>query len=166
MTKPSRGHRDTLTVLLTYRHGLRAVEVVDLPGSRSTLKRRPCTSAGVKNGTPSTHPLTGRELRGLIARIGRGRFSRTVAGGVKVPPSLQAPARSLPLNRRWAGTFCSRFPALTMTTFVLIVTFAVAGVTDGVRTERIGRFDSYQSCVAAGHAMYPRQKCQCVPESR
>ena len=53
-----------------------------------------------------------------------------------------------------------------MTTFVLIVTFAVAGVTDGVRTERIGRFDSYQSCVAAGHTMYPSQKCQCVPESR
>jgi hypothetical protein len=29
----------------------------------------------------------------------------------------------------------NNFLALTMTTFVLIVTFAVAGVTDGVRTE-------------------------------
>jgi hypothetical protein len=53
-----------------------------------------------------------------------------------------------------------------MTTFVLIVTFAVAGVTEGVRTERIATFDSYQSCVAAGHAMYPRLKYECVPESR
>jgi site-specific recombinase XerD len=40
------GHRDALMVLLTYRHGLRAAEVVDLPGSKSTSKPAPCTSAG------------------------------------------------------------------------------------------------------------------------
>jgi integrase len=41
------GHRDALMVLLAYRHGLRAAEVVDLRrGSRSTSKLRPCTSAG------------------------------------------------------------------------------------------------------------------------
>jgi integrase len=41
------GHRDALMVLLAYRHGLRAAEVVDLRwGSRSTSKPRPCTSAG------------------------------------------------------------------------------------------------------------------------
>ena len=41
------GHRDALIVLLAYRHGLRAAEVVDLRcGSRSTSKPRPCTSAG------------------------------------------------------------------------------------------------------------------------
>ena len=41
------GHRDALMVLLAYRHGLRAAEVVDLRwGSRSTSKPQPCTSAG------------------------------------------------------------------------------------------------------------------------
>jgi integrase len=41
------GYHDALMVLLAYRHGLRAAEVVDLRcGSRSTSKPRPCTSAG------------------------------------------------------------------------------------------------------------------------
>jgi integrase len=42
------GSRDALMVLLAYRHGLRAAEVVDLRwgGSRSTSKPHPCTSAG------------------------------------------------------------------------------------------------------------------------
>lgn len=129
----------------------------------------------------TAHPRLGPAHRGKLERpswrnqiivwrrigsIGRDRFSRTLAGGGKVSPSLRGAGPVFARYRRWAGTFCSRFPALTMTTFVLIVTFAVAGVTDGVRTERIGRFDSYRGCVAAGHAMYPRQKCQCVPESR
>jgi integrase len=41
------GHRDALMVLLAYRHGLRAAEVVDLRwGSRSTSKWPSCTSVG------------------------------------------------------------------------------------------------------------------------
>ena len=39
------GPRDALMTLLAFRHGLRAAEVVDLVGSRSTSKARPCTSA-------------------------------------------------------------------------------------------------------------------------
>ena len=58
------------------------------------------------------------------------------------------------------------FLALTMKTFVLIVTFAAAGVTDGVRTERIASFDDYQSCVSAGRAMYPHQHWECVPQNQ
>jgi integrase len=42
--KNRHGQRDGLMVLLAYRHGLRAAEVVDLRGSRSTSKRLPCTS--------------------------------------------------------------------------------------------------------------------------
>ena len=56
--------------------------------------------------------------------------------------------------------------ALTMKTFVLIVTFAAAGVTDDVRTERIASFDDYQSCVSAGRAMYPHQHWECVPQNQ
>jgi hypothetical protein len=45
--KNRQGQRDALMVLLAYRHGLRAAEVVDLRwGSKSTSKPGPCTSAG------------------------------------------------------------------------------------------------------------------------
>ena len=52
------GHRDALMVLLAFRHGLRASEICDLRWDKtaSLHVRR------LKNGTPSTHPLTGREL--------------------------------------------------------------------------------------------------------
>ena len=59
------GHRDALMVLLAYRHGLRASELVglrweqvDFKGSRIHIRR-------VKNSDDSTHPLTGKELRAL-----------------------------------------------------------------------------------------------------
>jgi integrase len=59
------GGRDALMVLLTYRHGLRASEVVDLRWEQVDFKSASLHVRRVKNGTPSTHPLTGRELREL-----------------------------------------------------------------------------------------------------
>jgi integrase len=59
------GHRDALMVLLTYRHGLRAAEVVDLRWEQVDFKAGTLHVRRVKNGTPATHPLTGRELRAL-----------------------------------------------------------------------------------------------------
>jgi type 1 fimbriae regulatory protein FimB/type 1 fimbriae regulatory protein FimE len=44
------GHRDATMVLVAYRHGLRASELVDLRW---------------ESGTPSTHPIVGDELRAL-----------------------------------------------------------------------------------------------------
>ena len=52
-------------VLLTYGHGLRAAEVVDLRWEQVDFKTASLHVRRVKNGTPSTHPLTGRELREL-----------------------------------------------------------------------------------------------------
>jgi integrase len=59
------GHRDATMILLAFRHGLRAAELVDLrweqidyAGSRLHVRR-------VKQGTPATHPLAGVELRAL-----------------------------------------------------------------------------------------------------
>ena len=52
------GHRDSTMVLLAFRHGLRASELVDLRWGLLHVRR-------VKQGTPATHPLTGRELRAL-----------------------------------------------------------------------------------------------------
>ena len=50
------GHRDATMVLVAYRHGLRAAEVVDLRGIRSTSKPRPCTFAGSNRARPAPIP--------------------------------------------------------------------------------------------------------------
>jgi integrase len=59
------GHRDALMVLLAFRHGLRAGEVVDLRWDQVDFKTASLHVRRLKNGTPSTQPLTGRELRAL-----------------------------------------------------------------------------------------------------
>jgi integrase len=52
-------------VLLAYRHGLRAAEVVDLRCEQVDFKAALLSVRRVKAGAPSSHPLTGRELRAL-----------------------------------------------------------------------------------------------------
>ena len=59
------GHRDGLMVLLAYRHGLRAAEVVDLRWEQVDFKTAILHVRRAKNGTPATHPLSGREMREL-----------------------------------------------------------------------------------------------------
>ena len=59
------GQRDALMVLLAFRHGLRAAEVCDLRWEQVDFKTASLHVRRLKNGTPSTHPLTGRELRAL-----------------------------------------------------------------------------------------------------
>jgi integrase len=59
------GRRDALMVLLAFRHGLLAREVCDLRWEQVDFKTASLHIRRLKNGTPSTHPLTGRELRAL-----------------------------------------------------------------------------------------------------
>jgi site-specific recombinase XerD len=59
------GHRDSTMILLAYRHGLRAAELVDLRWDQIDFNQAVLHVRRVKKGTPSTHPLTGRELRAL-----------------------------------------------------------------------------------------------------
>jgi integrase len=51
--------------LLTYRHGLRAAEVCDLRWDQVDFNGAVLHVRRVKNGTPSTHPIQGDELRAL-----------------------------------------------------------------------------------------------------
>jgi integrase len=51
------GHRDATMVLLAYRHGLRASEVVDLRWDQVDFNRAVLHVRRVKQGTPATHPL-------------------------------------------------------------------------------------------------------------
>jgi integrase len=59
------GHRDATMVLVAYRHGLRAAEVVDLRWGQVDFKTATLHVRRVKAGTPSTHPILGDELRAL-----------------------------------------------------------------------------------------------------
>ena len=63
------GERDAALILLAYRHGLRVAELVALTWHQVDLKGALLHVARRKNGTPSTQPLTGRELRALRALL-------------------------------------------------------------------------------------------------
>jgi type 1 fimbriae regulatory protein FimB/type 1 fimbriae regulatory protein FimE len=70
------GHRDSTMVLLAFRHGLRASELVDLRWEQIDLENAILHVRRVKQGIPATHPLTGRELRAL-RRLQREQASKS-----------------------------------------------------------------------------------------
>ena len=59
------GHRDATMILVGFRHGLRASEVVDLRWDQVDFNRAVLHVRRVKGGTPSVHPLGGSEMRAL-----------------------------------------------------------------------------------------------------
>ena len=59
------GHRDATMVLTAYRHGLRVSELVDLRWDQIEFASGTLHVGRVKQGTPSTHPILGDELRAL-----------------------------------------------------------------------------------------------------
>jgi type 1 fimbriae regulatory protein FimB/type 1 fimbriae regulatory protein FimE len=59
------GHRDATMVLVAYRHGLRAAELVTLRWDAIDFAHGRIHVRRVKGGSESVHPLSGRELRAL-----------------------------------------------------------------------------------------------------
>ena len=59
------GLRDATMILVAFRHGLRAAEVCDLRWDQVDFDAAALNVRRVKNGTPSTHPLLGDEMRAL-----------------------------------------------------------------------------------------------------
>lgn len=59
------GHRDATMILVAYRHGLRASELTDLRWDQIEFTSATLHVRRVKQGTPSTHPILGDELRAL-----------------------------------------------------------------------------------------------------
>jgi type 1 fimbriae regulatory protein FimE len=59
------GHRDAAMILIAYRHGLRVGELVSLRWDQVDLKQGVLHVRRSKNGSPSSHPLRGPELRAL-----------------------------------------------------------------------------------------------------
>lgn len=65
-TKGNRwGHRDTTMILVAYRHGLRAAELVDLRWDQVDFRTATLHVRRLKQGSPATHPILGDELRAL-----------------------------------------------------------------------------------------------------
>lgn len=59
------GHRDATMILVAYRHGFRAAELTDLRWEQIEFSCASLHVRRVKQGTPSTHPISGDELRAL-----------------------------------------------------------------------------------------------------
>ena len=65
-TKGNRwSHRDSTMILVAYRHGLRASELTDLRWDQVDFPTATLHVRRVKQGSPSTHPILGDELRWL-----------------------------------------------------------------------------------------------------
>lgn len=63
--KNRHGHRDATMILLAFRHGLRAAELVTLRWDNVDLMHGKLHVNRVKNGSPAVHPISGVELRAL-----------------------------------------------------------------------------------------------------
>jgi type 1 fimbriae regulatory protein FimB/type 1 fimbriae regulatory protein FimE len=59
------GDRDALMVLVAFRHGFRASELVDLRWDQVDFDSALLHVRRVKKGTPATHPILGDEMRAL-----------------------------------------------------------------------------------------------------
>ena len=59
------GHRDALVIRMTARHGFRVSELCELRWDQIDLRAGLIHVTRKKNGVPSTHPLTGDEVRAL-----------------------------------------------------------------------------------------------------
>ena len=59
------GHRDATMILVTYRHGLRVSELVDLRWDQVDFRHGQLHVRRVKQGTSAVHPIVGDELRAL-----------------------------------------------------------------------------------------------------
>ena len=89
------GHRDSTMILVAYRHGLRASELVDLRWDQVEFRTANLHVRRVKQGTPSTHPILGDELRAL-RRLKREQepkspsYSHRSAAHPSAPPGSHA----------------------------------------------------------------------------
>lgn len=85
--------RDALLILLAYRHGLRASELIALRWDQIDLDAGLLHVSRLKHGTASTHPIRGPELRAL-------RAWRREQDGTSGAPYMFTSLRGGPMTRR------------------------------------------------------------------
>src|SRR6185295_18576315 len=108
------GHRDATMVLVAYRHGLRASELVDLRWDQIEFASGTLHVRRLKRGTPSTHPILGDELRAL-RRLKRGQAPRRSLPSRRTPTCLGTPAATHWPTRDTIRARCK--PTLVIATF-------------------------------------------------
>jgi integrase len=63
--KNKAAHRDATMIMICYRHGFRASELIDLRWDQIDFRSATIAIRRCKSGTPATHPIQGDELRAL-----------------------------------------------------------------------------------------------------
>jgi integrase len=106
------GQRDSLMVLLAFRHGLRAAEVCGLRWEQIDFATATLHVRRIKHGTPATHPLTGREMRVLGARCYLSGLDVRDPHSLSLQFFLDQPTRHLHCPRhsrhRYVLRYCQR----------------------------------------------------------
>jgi len=105
--------RDALLIMMAYRHGFRASELIALRWDQIDLKAGTLHVARLKHGSPSTHPLRGPELRALRAwKREQGDATPYVFTSTARRPddATHGPSRRRP-SREGRGTRLSGSPA-------------------------------------------------------
>jgi type 1 fimbriae regulatory protein FimE len=78
------GARDSAAILLAYRHGLRASELVALQWAQIDLRHGRLHVNRSKGGIESVHPLHGPELRALRPLVGKSPYVFVTEAGTPV----------------------------------------------------------------------------------
>ena len=89
------GHRDATLILIAYRHALRVGELVTLRWDQVDLTQGLLHVARLKNGSPSTHPLRGPEIRALRRLKREGETSSYVFTTERGRPLTTSTVRKL-----------------------------------------------------------------------
>lgn len=103
------GHRDDTLILIMFRHGLRVSEAIALRWDQVDLQQGLLHVQRLKNGTPSTHPLRGVELRAL----------RQLQRGYPDIPYLFVSERQAPLTDRSVRHIIARAGRLAKFSFTI-----------------------------------------------
>jgi integrase len=78
LAKAATSHRDRVMILVAFRHGLRANELVNLKWDQVNLTTAMMTIFRSKHGRDATHPIPGGELRDLRRLVARDRATQRV----------------------------------------------------------------------------------------
>jgi type 1 fimbriae regulatory protein FimB/type 1 fimbriae regulatory protein FimE len=89
------GHRDATLILIAYRHALRVGELVALRWDQVDLQQGLLHVSRLKNGTASTHPLRGPEIRALRRLKREGKASPYVFTTERGGPLTTATVRKM-----------------------------------------------------------------------
>jgi integrase len=103
------GHRDATMILIAYRHGLRASELVGIRWDSVDFAHGRLHVNRAKSGSPSVHPLSGRELRAMRRLRREQEPDSPFITSERDAPFTPAGFRKLVARWVWRPSLTSRF---------------------------------------------------------